>query len=86
VLGAAITQLTLTPGITGRLLFLTGADDHVIPPEHQRLLAAALSPPHELVIYPGTAHGFFCDRRPAMYDPAAAADAWQRIVALLSSV
>jgi carboxymethylenebutenolidase len=35
---------------------------------------------HETIIYPGAEHAFFNDTR-ARYHPAAAADAWQRLVA-----
>ena len=34
---------------------------------------------HEVVVYPGAEHGFFCDERPS-YHPQAAADAWKRTV------
>ena len=36
--------------------------------------------PHDLKIYPGAKHSFFNDHG-AAYDPAASADAWQRIIA-----
>ena len=36
---------------------------------------------HEVVVYPGADHGFFCDQR-ATYQKEAAADAWQRVKAL----
>jgi carboxymethylenebutenolidase len=75
--------LALTPGITGRVLFLVGADDHVVPPAHQRAIADALreaGTDHEMVVYPGLGHGFLST------DPAAAADAWQRVHALLTAV
>jgi carboxymethylenebutenolidase len=34
---------------------------------------------HQVHVYPGAEHGFFCDER-ASYNPQAAADAWQRTV------
>lgn len=34
--------------------------------------------PFSIKIYPGAIHGFFNEERSATYDPAAAADAWQR--------
>lgn len=47
-----------------------------------RKLDAALtaaSVPHDIKIYPNTRHSFFNDQGPA-YDPAASADAWERIM------
>ena len=72
--------LALTPGITGRVLFLVGEDDHVVPPEHRQEIGAALRDAgvdHEIVVYPGAGHGFLST------DPDAAADAWKRVQVLL---
>jgi carboxymethylenebutenolidase len=77
--------LTLTPGIGGRVLILTGSDDHAVPDADRAAIAAALQAAgvaHEIVVYPGTPHGFLCDRR-ATYLPAQADDAWNRISQLL---
>jgi carboxymethylenebutenolidase len=38
----------------------------------------SLNIPNEIHIYPGTSHAFFNDTRPQIYDPQAAADAWER--------
>ncbi len=79
--------LTRTPQITGRLLVLVGEDDQVVPPEHRRDIAQALRAAgvrHEIITYPGVAHGFLSDRR-ATYDPAAAHDTWQRMQELLTA-
>lgn len=79
--------LTLTAGITARMLVLVGEDDHAIPPDHRRAIADALSASgvrHEVVEYPGASHGFLCDRRNT-FDPTAAQDAWRRIEELLVS-
>lgn len=35
---------------------------------------------HEFITYPGTHHAFLNDDRPEVYDPKAAADAWQRLI------
>ncbi|MEU1628443.1 dienelactone hydrolase family protein [Streptomyces sp. NPDC020096] len=75
--------LSLTPAITGKVLFLVGEDDHVIPSGQQREIAEALREAgvdHEVVVYPGIGHGFLAT------DPAIAADAWHRVHALLTSV
>jgi carboxymethylenebutenolidase len=77
--------ITRTSAIRAPVLFLVGADDNVVPPEHRQAIAAALEAsvvPHELIEYPDTPHGFLCDRRPT-YTPAAAEDAWRRIAQLL---
>ncbi|MBL8161881.1 MAG: dienelactone hydrolase family protein [Anaerolineae bacterium] len=36
---------------------------------------------HDVKVYPGAKHSFFNDERPANYDAAASADAWQRTLA-----
>lgn len=82
--------LGLTPKIADRggcrVLYLAGADDHVATPEQtarvrERLASAGV--PHEVVVYPGTPHGFLADERDT-YRPAAAEDAWRRIAAFLA--
>jgi carboxymethylenebutenolidase len=78
--------LDLTPGLTGRLLFLVGEDDALIDAAQRDLIRKALAEAgdgHELVSYPGAAHAFFWPGTPA-YDAGARADAWQRILALLA--
>jgi len=77
--------LARTPQITGRVLFLVGEEDQVVPPEHRRDIAQALRAAgmrHEIISYPGVAHGFLSDRR-ATYNPTAAHDAWRRVQDLL---
>jgi carboxymethylenebutenolidase len=78
--------LDLTPGLTGRLLFLVGEDDALIDAAQRDLIRKALAEAgdgHELVSYPGAAHAFFWPGTPA-YHAGARADAWQRILALLA--
>lgn len=82
--------LTLTPGIAahdGRVLFLVGEQDQLIPADHRRQIAARLRADgvrHEMVVYPDTPHGFFCDERDTFHQ-AAADDAWRRVRDLLAS-
>lgn len=79
--------LARTRQITGRLLIIIGEHDHVIPPEHRRQIAHALRAAnvrHEIIEYPGAAHGFLSDRRDT-YDPEAADDAWLRVQQLLTA-
>lgn len=68
--------LDLTPAIRGRVLFLVGADDHVVPAEHRQQIANALRAAgtrHEVVVYPGVGHAFLG------VDPHATADTWRRV-------
>jgi carboxymethylenebutenolidase len=77
-------DLDTLPGIKCPLLGLFAEHDHGISPEGlealQRWLVAQ-GTPHEVHVYPGTQHAFFNDTRPQIYDPQAAADAWQRTLA-----
>jgi carboxymethylenebutenolidase len=71
----------LTPGIRGRILCLFGEKDGYIPlaaVDRIRAALAAAGVRHEVVVYPGVGHGFFCDER-GDYDAAAASDAWTRV-------
>jgi carboxymethylenebutenolidase len=80
--------LALTPGIAAPLLFLVGDADHAVPAADVARIGAALAGAgveHELIVYPDTPHGFFCDARDT-YRPAAAADAWARLRRALASV
>lgn len=90
-LSAAGPLLDLAPGIGaqggGPVLYLAGADDHVVTPEQADRVGRALTAagvPHEIVVYPDTPHGFLADERDT-YRPDVAADAWRRIEALLGS-
>jgi carboxymethylenebutenolidase len=79
--------LDLTPGISGRILYLTGEDDALIDAGQRSqirdsLLAAGIS--HELVTYPGTAHAFFWPGTPS-FNQEARDDAWSRILTMLAS-
>lgn len=88
VAGTALSKpdplLTLTPGIAGqggRMLYLVGADDHVVTADQTRLTAERLTAAgvrHEIVVYPDTPHGFLADGRDT-FRPELADDAWRRI-------
>jgi carboxymethylenebutenolidase len=61
-----------------RILYVVGADDHVITPESTRRVAlrlAAAGVPHEVVVYPDTPHGFLADDRPT-FRPTPATSTW----------
>jgi len=79
--------LKLTPGITGRLLYLVGEDDTLIQAEQRGQIHDALrqaGTDHELVCYPGTGHAFFWPDTPA-FSKTARDDAWSRILAMLAA-
>jgi carboxymethylenebutenolidase len=79
--------LDLTPGITGRILYLAGEDDALIDAGQREQIRAALAAAgvdHELVSYPGVGHAFFWPGTPP-FSRGARDDAWHRIVELLSS-
>jgi len=79
--------LELTPGITGRILYLVGEDDTLIDAAQREQIRAALAAAnveHELVSYPGVGHAFFWPGTPP-FDQRARDDAWRRIVALLAA-
>ena len=85
--GGGANTVSRTPQIKGRLLCLFGAEDTMIPQDQVSEIKAALEAqggPHEVVVYPGANHGFFCDQR-ATYHEAAAADAWDRVKALFAA-
>ena len=72
----------------GQLLLMDmGVENHhLYTADDRAAIPAALQDAgvrHDVVIYPDTPHGFFCDERDT-YRPAAAADAWQRLTALLA--
>lgn len=79
--------LDLTPGITGRLLYLVGEDDTLIPAAQRDQIRDALrqaGTDHDMVCYPGTGHAFFWPDTPA-FSKTARDDAWSRILAMLAA-
>lgn len=81
--------LANTPGLAALgtpALIMAGADDHLYAPGDIKAIETALADAgvdHEVVVYPGTPHGFACFERET-YRPEAAADAWQRAHELLA--
>jgi len=77
----------LAPQLACAWLGCYGDLDKGIPVEQvEALRAAAASSAQrtELVRYPDAEHGFNCDDRPAVYNPAAASDAWARMLAFFA--
>ncbi|MFG1928362.1 dienelactone hydrolase family protein [Cryptosporangium sp. NPDC048952] len=64
-----------------RTLVFVGADDHLVDaaPIAERLAEEGVD--HEVVIYPDTPHGYFCDEWDT-WRPAPAADTWAKVTAL----
>jgi carboxymethylenebutenolidase len=72
-------------GIHAPLLCLFGSEDGGIPPADVAAIRGrleGLAGGHEVVVYEGAKHAFFCDARPAFH-PAAAQAAWNRTLAFL---
>ena len=61
--------LDLTPGITGRMLYLVGEDDAAQRDQIRTALGAA-GTDHELVSYPGVGHAFCWPGTPPDPGPA----------------
>jgi carboxymethylenebutenolidase len=64
-----------------------GEDDHAIPVASARQFEQALrlaGVRHDMHVYAGAGHAFMNDRR-GSYVPAAAADAWQKLLAVLAT-
>jgi carboxymethylenebutenolidase len=78
----------LAPKLQTPWLGLYGDLDNGIPPdqvEQLRRAAAAAPVPTEIVRYADAEHGFNCNDRPAVFNPAAAADAWGRTLAFFDT-
>lgn len=78
----------LAPSIACPWLGCYGDLDQGIPVEQVEELreaASRSSQPTEIVRYADAAHGFNCDDRPGAYNPAAASDAWGRMLALFTA-
>lgn len=81
--------VTLTKGMAkhnGKLIYFAGADDAHITKDQLDMMEDVLKAEqvrYELVVYPNTSHGFFCDQRPADYNATAHDDAWARLQKLL---
>ena len=76
-----------TRKIKGRILCLFGEKDGYISAEQVAKIKEALAAAnvrHEVVVYPGVGHGFFCDER-ADFDATSADDAWRRVTSLFKS-
>jgi carboxymethylenebutenolidase len=85
-MGGKESTLARTGKIKGKILCLFGEQDGFIPSDQVDAIQAALTEAgtdHEVVVYPGADHGFFCDQR-ATYQKEAATDAWERVKSLFA--
>ena len=85
-MGGKASTLSRTGQIQGKILCLFGEQDGYIPSNEVDAIQAALNDAgtdHEVVLYPGADHGFFCDQR-ASYQKEAATDAWERVKSLFA--
>lgn len=83
--------ITLTKGLAKnntKLIYFSGADDKLITRDQLDKMEEVFKAEHlryELVVYPKTSHGFFCDQRPADYNAAAHDTAWKQLQELLAT-
>ncbi|NET09023.1 MAG: dienelactone hydrolase family protein [Symploca sp. SIO2B6] len=80
--------VTRSATIPGTLYGFFGLSDQSIPPDQvdrieQELQRHQIS--HKILRYAGADHGFFCDQR-GSYNAIAAADAWEQVQALFSTL
>lgn len=74
----------LAPRLRAPWIGFFGDRDQGIPAdqvEALRVATAAASVETDIVRYPDAQHGFHCNDRPAVFEPTAAGDAWQRTLA-----
>ncbi len=85
--GGSVSTLSRTSKIGGRILCFFGGADSMIPTDQVERVRNELEEhqiEHEVVVYDGLQHGFFCDQRDS-YDAKGAADAWERTRQLFAS-
>jgi carboxymethylenebutenolidase len=79
--------LDLVPRLSCPTLFIYGDDDEWNPQNHIEFLRTQIkecSLPSELIVYPGSGHSFF-NNEGKTFNPAAADDAWGRVLAFLGN-
>lgn len=77
--------LDLVPRLSCPTLFIYAGADEWNPPSHNELLRKRVEEcglPSEFILYPGAGHSFF-NEEGKTFNPAAAADAWSRVLAFL---
>ncbi|HIF93881.1 MAG: dienelactone hydrolase family protein [Myxococcales bacterium] len=85
--GGAVSTVTRTPKIGGKIHCYFGGKDALIPQQRVEEIRNALESSgiaHEVHVYSKADHGFHCDQRPT-YHEASAKDAWRRTFELFGS-
>ncbi len=83
--GGGPPSLELVPAIAGRLLYLCGDQDELIPePDVLAIERALEGSRHRLIRVAAAGHGFMCEAREAFRAPAAALG-WQELLALFAA-
>ena len=87
-LGVPEPTVTRSGQIKGRILCFFGDKDPMIPASQVETIEKALTDAHvrhEVVVYPGATHAFFCERpERGTYNEPAARDAWERVKKLFA--
>jgi carboxymethylenebutenolidase len=77
--------VTLTSGISkqgGYIVYFVGDQDSLITADQIEIMRSALQTADvglEIIVYPDTKHGFFCDQRSETFDEISRDDAWKRL-------
>lgn len=76
------------PHVRCPLLLFYGEEDVSIPEADRHAMRAVLDEahvPHEMIVFGGADHGFFCDER-KVFDPKAASVAWKKTLSWMESL
>lgn len=77
--------ITLSKGLKNsdsKLIYFAGENDTHITSDQLDSIKATLTEEgvrYEIIVYPNSSHGFFCDQRPADYNKSAHDDSWERL-------
>lgn len=83
--------ITLTDGIAeqcGRIAYFVGDQDSLVTTEQLKIMEMALKSAnvkHEIIVYPDTKHGFFCDQRLETFNEISRDDSWRRVQELFAT-
>jgi carboxymethylenebutenolidase len=90
-LSRAEPTITLTRGISehrGHIVYFVGEQDNLVTGEQIEMIRKTLDAAnvaHEIVVYPNTKHGFFCDQRLETFSEISRNDSWKRIQVLFAN-
>jgi carboxymethylenebutenolidase len=83
--------ITLTDGISehgGHIVYFVGDQDSLVTAEQLKIMKTVLNSAnvkHEIIVYPDTKHGFFCDQRLETFNERSRDDAWIRVQKLFAN-